>query len=386
MNRIYSRLLIITLISIITSGTLVTFAGNKDRSGQAGAQHLLIDPYARTNGWGTVGVAEVRGLEAIFSNVAGIAFVDKTEFGFSRTQYLTGSGTGIGINSFSIAQHLSRKTKDGTKKDLGVLALSVFTMGFGEIQITTVNQPEGGMGNFSPNLMYIGISYAKSFNRFIHGGATVKLINESISDATSTGFTIDAGIQYMAGPYENFKIGITMKNIGLPMSYRGDGLSIRGVVNTTDHELTLEQRSAEYEMPSLLTLGASYDFLIWTGEYKEMSKDERKDEGLTRYDAEHRITVAASFTANSFSRDIFSLGVEYGFDRYFMVRAGYNFESGMWDQVIATTWYSGPSAGVSVGIPLVKKNKGNTRILLDYAYRFTNRWKGNHCVGIKVEL
>ena len=113
MNRIYSRLLIITLISIITSGTLVTFAGNKDRSGQAGAQHLLIDPYARTNGWGTVGVAEVRGLEAIFSNVAGIAFVDKQEFGFSRTQYLTGSNTGIGINFFLLLNIFHGKLKMG---------------------------------------------------------------------------------------------------------------------------------------------------------------------------------------------------------------------------------------------------------------------------------
>ena len=386
MNKIYSRLIIITVIGIIMSGSLVTFAGNKDRSGQAGAQHLLIDPYARTNGWGTAGVAEIRGLEAIFSNVAGLAFTNKTEFGFSHTRYLTGSGAGIGINSFSIAQHLSRKNKEGILKDYGVLALSVFSMGFGDIQITTVNQPEGGMGNFSPNLTYIGVSYAKSFNRFIHGGASVKLITESISDVRATGFTIDAGIQYMAGSYEHFKIGITMKNLGLPMNYKGDGLSVRGVVNTTDHELTLEQRSAEYEMPSLLTIGASYDFLIWTGEYKEMDKEVRKDEGLTRDDAEHRITLAASFTANSFSRDVFSFGIEYGFSRYFMVRAGYNAENGMWNPATAQTWYSGPSAGVSLGIPLVKKNKGNTRILLDYAYRFTNRWKGNHCVGIKVEL
>lgn len=386
MNKIYKRLIIIALIGIFAGASLDSLAGNKDRSGQAGSQHLLIDPYARTNGWGTAGVAEIRGLEAIFSNVAGLSFVKKTEFGFTRTQYLVGSGAGIGINSFSIGQHLTRKTKDGSRKDYGVLGLSVFTMGFGDIQITSVNQPEGGMGNFSPNLMYIGLSYAKSFNKFIHGGATVKLINESISDASAFGFAIDAGIQYLAGPYENFKIGITMKNIGLPMSYKGDGLSVRGVVNTTDHELTMEQRSAEYEMPSLLTLGASYDFLIWTGEYKDMEKEDRKDEGLTRDDAEHRITVAASFTANSFSSDFFSLGIEYAFSRYFMVRGGYNIENGMWNPNTSTTWYSGPSAGVSLGIPLVKKSKGNTRLLLDYAYRFTNRWKGNHYIGIKVEL
>jgi hypothetical protein len=71
--------------------------------------------------------------------------------------------------------------------------------------------------------------------------------------------------QYLAGSYENFKLDYYEKH-WTSMSYKGDGLSVRGVVNTTDHELTMEQRSAEYEMPTLLTLGASYDFLIWTGE------------------------------------------------------------------------------------------------------------------------
>lgn len=388
MNRTYRTLIICTLISVFAMAATSVFAGNRDRSGQAGAQHLLIDPWARSNGWGSVGVAETRGLESIFSNVAGLSFVQKTEFGFTRTQYLSGSGAGIGCNSFGIAQALYKKDKETGKKvkDYGVLGLSVYTMGFGEIQITTVNQPEGGMGTYKPNLMYIGLSYAKSFNRFIHGGVTAKLINESIYDCSTTGFTIDAGIQYLAGAYENFKIGITMKNIGFPMSYKGDGMSVRGVVNTTDHELTLEQRSAEFEMPSLLTLGLSYDVLFWGGEYKEMSKEDRKDEGLTRDDAAHRLTFAASFTANSFSRDIFALGVEYGFSRYFMVRAGYSMEGGMWKESTSTTWYSGPSAGVTAAIPLVKKAKGKSRLLLDYSYRFTNRWKGNHYIGIKVEL
>jgi hypothetical protein len=314
-----------------------------------------------------------------------LAFTKKTEFGFSRTQYLTGSG--ISINSFAIAQSLAKKDKEtGKVKDYGVLGLSVFSMGFGDIQITTVPQPEGNMGTFSPNLLYIGLHYAKSFNDYIHGGISVKLINESIADLSSTGFAIDAGVQYLSGPYENFKIGVTMKNIGLPMNYSGDGYSVRGVVNTTDHELTLEQRSAEFEMPSLLTIGISYDFLFWGKEYKSMTKSDRKDEGLTRNDASSRITLAGSFTANSYSRDLFALGIEYSLMDIFMIRSGYTIEGGMWNSETSTTWYAGPCAGISLGIPLVKKNKGNQKLILDYAYRFTNKWKGNHYISLKVAL
>jgi hypothetical protein len=363
-------------------------AGNRDRSGQAGMQQLLIDPWARSNGWGTCGVAETRGMESIYGNVAGIAFVNKLEFGFSRTQYLSGSGADIGINAAAVAVKLSRKNKEtGTAKDYGVLGISFFGMTFGDILVTTVDNPEGNMGTFSPSLIHIGVHYAKSFNRYIHGGISGKIVNESIRDMSATGFAIDAGIQYLSGTYENFKIGVTLKNIGIPARYRGDGLSVRGVVSGSSYDITMEQRSADMEMPSFLVLGLSYDFLFWGGIYKEMSKEDRIGEGVTRDDAEHRLTLAGSFTANAYSRDVFSLGVEYGFRRHFMVRAGYTLEAGMWDIVNATTFYAGPSMGVTALIPLVKKGKAPVRnIYLDYGYRFTNRWRGNHYIGIKVAL
>lgn len=387
MNNTYKTLITIALLGVLMCSAHL-FAGNKDRSGQAGAQHLLIDPWAKSSGWGTAGVAETRGLESVFSNIAGLSFVNSTEFGFSRTQYITGSDAGIAINSFGIAQALGKRDKEtGTKiKDFGVLGVTVFAMNFGDIDITTVDQPEGNMGTFSPSYINIGIHYAKSFNRYIHGGFTGRIINESISDLKSTGFVFDIGVQYLSGAYNNFKIGVVLKNIGLPMRYSGDGISIPAVPSISTHELTLEQRSAEFEMPALLTIGLSYDFLVWGKGYKDMSKEEREAEGLTRDDADHRITLAGSFTANAYSRDLFALGIEYSLLNIFVVRAGYNIEGGMWNEDTRTSFYAGPSAGASFLIPLAKKGKGNQKLILDYAYRFTNSWSGNHYVSLKVAL
>ncbi len=397
MKNIFKSLIICTVIALVTAGTSNVWAGNRDRSGQAGAAHLLIDPWARTNGMANAGIAEIRGLESVYSNVAGLTYVKKTEICFNRTQYLVGSNCGININSLAFAQHLGRNGKD-----FGTLGLSFFSQGFGEIPITTVSQPEGGLGTFSPNLMYIGLHYAKSFNNFIKGGVSIKIINESIADLHATGFAIDAGVQYIAGKFENFKIGVTLRNIGLPMSYKGDGLSYRGVISNTTVDQTLAVRSAEYEMPSLLAIGVSYDFLFFGGEYASMSKEDLEAEGLTRDDAKHRITLAGSFTANSYSRDIFALGLEYGFMNYFMIRAGYALESfskktettlddyGQ-EQVLTSllvngdSFFAGPSVGATAVIPLKKGNTGS-RIYLDYAYRFTNKWKGNHYIGIKFTL
>lgn len=394
MKNTYKSLIICVLVALISVGTSYSvLAGNRDRSGQAGASHLLIDPWARSNGMANAGVAEIRGLESVYSNVAGLTFVKKTDFAFNRTQYLVGSNCGININALAFAQHL------GKKRDFGTLGVSFSTMGFGNIPITTVAQPEGGLGTFSPSLSIIGIHYAKSFNNFIKGGVSIKIINERIADLHATGFAIDAGVQYIAGKFENFKIGVTLKNIGLPMSYKGDGLSARGVINNTGTEQTLEVRSAEYELPSMLAIGVSYDFLWFGGEYASMSKEDLAEEGLTRDEAKHRLTLAGSFTANSYSRDIFAVGIEYGFMNYFMIRAGYALENVTrahevnenGEQIVSAilfnsdSFFTGPSVGATAVIPLKKGNTGS-RIYIDYAYRFTHQWRGNHVIGIKVSL
>lgn len=389
MNKTYKTLIICALLGIFAAMSVSVYAGNRDRSGQSGAQHLLIDPWARSTGWGTAGVAEIRGLEAMYSNIGGMSFVNKTELAFSRTQYLVGSGAGININTFALAQALKFKPKEegARARDFGVIGVSFFTMGFGDIIMTTEAQPEGNMGTFSPKLNYLGIHYAKRFNDYIYGGVSLKIITETGSDdARATGWAIDAGVQYLTGPYKNFKIGLTLKNIGTPMSYKGDGLAVRAVAGDLDWEQTLQSRSAAYELPTMFVLGLSYDFLIWGKEYKDMTKEERQDELLTRDDAAHRITLAGSFTANAFSRDIFTLGIEYAFGQYFMVRGGYNFETGMFNPEKRTTWYTGPALGATVGIPLQKKSKGNAKIYLDYSYRFTTQWRGNHAVSLKLAL
>jgi len=394
MKKTYKTLLICLLLGIFAT-TFSAMAGNRDRSGQAGAQHLLIDPWARSSGWSSCGIAETRGLESVFSNVAGLAFTKKTEVSYTRTQYLSGSSGGIGINNFGVAQGLTYKNKEtGRKVDIGTIAVSVFAMGFGDIRTTTVPEPGGDGSIFSPKLNYIGIHYAKSFNRFIHGGVSFKIVNESISDLRANGIAIDVGVQYLAGPYENFKIGVALRNLGMPMRYKGDGIATNAVKQGTTHLATIEERAADYELPALLTIGLSYDFLIFSEEYQQMSKRDRREEGLTRNDAVHRISLAGAFIANAYSRDNFALGIEYGFMKFFQVRAGYLIESfskrkidGK-DKIFVNheSIYLGPSAGVTVGVPMAKKGKGNQMLQFDYAYRFTNLWRGNHYIGVKICL
>lgn len=336
-----------------------SFAGNEDRVGQAGAQQLLINPWARSAGIGGANSASVTGLEAMFWNVAGTSFTRKTEIMFNHTRWLVGSD--ININAFGLTQKLG---------EASVLGIGIMSMDFGDIPITTVDLPEGNNGTFSPSFMNFGISYAKIFSNRIYGGVTVRVVSESISNLNAMGVCFDAGIQYVTSVgdrskernKDNLQFGIALKNVGPPMQYSGDGMSIRAVLNSGSN-ITLEQRSAQFELPSLLNIGLTYHY---------------------RANENHRVSLSGTFTSNSFSKDQYRAGLEYAFKNYLMLRGGYVYEADIADAAVTTTDLAGPVAGLTLKLPIGKEKVSS--IDLDYAYQVTNRFAGVHSLGIRIGL
>ena len=79
----------ITVISaVLFYGTNLFAQEQAIRAGSAGASELLINPFARSSGWGGSNVASVAGLEGQYFNVAGLASTEKTELIFTQTSWL----------------------------------------------------------------------------------------------------------------------------------------------------------------------------------------------------------------------------------------------------------------------------------------------------------
>jgi len=351
MKSFYKFLIAILIAALLVPSAFSVFAGNKDRSGQAGASELLINPWPRSSGWGNANMAKVKGVEAMWGNVAGAAFTKRTQIQFAYTDWLKGTGTSI--IAFGFTQHVG---------EAGTLGLQVFSMNFGKIEITTTDSPDGGIGTYKPSLMNFALVYSKAFSNSIYAGAVVKLISESISDVNAIGIAVDAGIQYVTGENDQIAFGITLKNWGPKMKFSGDGLSLRTLIPGQDNQFTMEQRSMPFEIPAQLNIGAAYDFLL---------------------PAENRITLAGNFVSNSFTKDQFVLGLEYSFKDIFMIRGSYTYENGMWEDITTsdnTNVNNGLSAGISLALPL-NKEKG-TFIGIDYAFRQTVSFNHNHTLGI----
>jgi hypothetical protein len=131
------------------------------------------------------------------------------------------------------------------------------------------------------------------------------------------------------------------------MKFNGDGLSFRGTVPSTGANITVQQRTENFELPSLLNIGGAY---------------------ILTLAEKHDITFAANFTSNSFSRDQIIGGLEYSFNKMFNL----------------TSVLNGPTGGFSFQTPLGKESKSTFSI--DYAYRTTSAFTGVHTIGARINL
>ena len=342
---------------IVLAGLLIfaadSYAGNPDRQGEAGAAELLLNPWGRSGGLHSLNTASITGVESMRLNIAGLGRITGRQLVVSNSQYLVGSD--IKLNSFGYAQ------KSGENGSFGI---SLMAVDFGEINVTTTSQPEGTGATYSPSFFNMGLGYSYTYDNKISVGLLVRGVSEALPQVSAFGFAIDAGVQYVSGANDNFKLGISLRNIGSPMKFAGQGLTFKtqNPDSETDYLLTVSQESGSFEMPSMLNIGISYDFLF--GE-------------------KARLSTMANFTSNAFSRDEIGVAAEFSFKDMFMLRAGYKTNVKNVSEEVPNL-YSGLSAGASIEVPF--NESGKNKIGVDYGYRATSPFRGTHNVSIRFSF
>jgi len=359
------RTLSITLVLIFSVGLLSLHAGNEDRVGQSGAHELLINPWPRFSGWHGANMANIAGIEALRSNVGGLIGTDGLELKVSHSKYLL--GTGVTMNAFGFSTTLG-------ERNTNAIAVSVSSFNIGDVQKTTVQQPDGGLGTYNPSIVNITAGYAKQFSNSIKGGFAMRVISESLADVNATGVAIDAGIQYSTNlgdaERKNSHFGVSLRNVGTPMQFSGDGLSNRATIQGSSYPQTMRVRSSSFELPSMLEISIAQDMLFG------------KKDG-------QRVTLAGKFTSNSFTRDQFMFGAEYGFSKIIQLRAGLLYEDGIFKDEANATVYTGPAAGFTIDVPFGEKKEDKdyrSEFTLDYSFRATRNFDGVHSIGVNLTL
>jgi len=330
MNIILKRL---ACVFVLTSLLFVAaFAGNTDRTGTAGAQELLIPTGASGIALGGSNIALASGVDAIFWNPAGLSRgTFNTEAFFSHMSYIADIGVDYGAVGV-------------TFPSIGTFAASFKSLAFGNIPVTTEDNPDGTGATFSPTYIVGGLTYSRVLSDRISVGATFNLVDESIMSTSATGFALDAGVEYNGLIVPELKLGVAIKNLGPNMTYTGSNLLRQGsTVGDIRGTQWYAVEAASFELPSQMDVALAYDKKL--GDMND-------------------VTVYGDFENNNYSADVYKFGLQYGFENMLFVRGGYNWApSAPKDQTGQTSQIFDWTLGAGINY-----NLGDVNFTLDYAY------------------
>ncbi len=194
-------LLIITMI--IFQNNNFAQKGNT-KVGTTAANFLQLEIGARAIGLGGAYVALSNDATGLFWNSAGIGLVDNGnavyQFG-SRYADITHHYVGL---VYSL----------GNDDKIGVM---VNYVDIGDMEITTLNDPDGTGQYFSASDLALGLSYARQLTDHVYVGVIFKYIQENIWMETASGFAIDMGAIYKIEE-SGISVGMNLANLGPDMS------------------------------------------------------------------------------------------------------------------------------------------------------------------------
>ena len=323
---------------LIVALLLLTFqsvmAGNENRIGTAGANELLIAVGSRGTAMGGAVVANSYGVDAIFWNPAGLAWLEGTEAMASRLPYIAD----IDVTYIAIGKQL---------EDFGALALSIKVVSIGAIEETTENFPNGTGSIFEPTMAVIGLTFAKAVSTQVNFGITGRYIREEIFEVSASGLSFDFGFTYEPRIY-GLTLGLAIRNYGPDIVFSGSGFE-----DAIDGR-PLASTEAGSELPTLIDLGLAYNFM---------------NNGL------NSATMSTNFRSNNLSNDNFNGGLEYVYDERYSLRAGYIYSSN-------DKFLYGFSLGAGVSVDLGE----DARLTFEYSWTDTEVFSSNQYFTMKASF
>jgi hypothetical protein len=339
------------VICLLLSSSVIN-AGDRSKYGTSAAPELLIPVGSIGTSLSGSMISSITGVEAMYWNPAGLSVLEsRTQILASHMKYIAD----IDINYFAGAVSLG--------EGIGVLGVSLKSLGFGEELVTTIENPEGTGETWAPTYLTASLSYGRKMSDKIMFGATVKVIYEQVLTVSATGFAADFGLQYFAGK-SGLKFGVALKNFGPSMKFDGVALDQYYEPSGTPSGSSPEPRRVtlqEFALPTTLEIGLSYDMPIGK---------------------KNNVQLSTTFQNNNFSSDEYRLGLEYNYNKNVYLRGAYTFTpdytagDGL---TSADQRLFGPSFGAGLRYPF-----GNVNLGFDYAYRITERFDGNQWFTLAV--
>ena len=345
-------ILMATAVLMLSSMAL----GQGSRMGTASSTQIQVVQGARyLSGGGAA--ANAVGMDAVYWNPAGLALSENgVDAIFSNRQYIAD----IDNNYFGIAVDF-----------LGMkMATSVRTFNIGDINETTVFQPDVTGQVFTPNFSILGATASKRLSDNTSVGINANFIRESFGRVAASGMAFDLGVQYksLAG-MEGLDAGFVLRNFGQPVKYDGEGLGVAATAVDGDRPVEYYKiDAAAYDLPFAFDMGLSYNIaganlgFTYTSNYYTTDEIKFKasyDVGL--------VAVAVGFQQSSVAKDQDVMG-----------------QDTQKIDAVESSWYVNPSDGVSFGASLNLSQFTGMNMVLDYAMLPMADFDANQVIALRI--
>ncbi|MDD5764676.1 MAG: PorV/PorQ family protein [Candidatus Marinimicrobia bacterium] len=329
-NKIAIMVLILSLFTVL-------FAKQIDNKvGTTSFQFLKIGVGARGNALGGANVSTANGPYSMYWNPAGICARDKMEVTFFNNKWIA-----------NINHSFLGATVPVTSNDY--LGASLTFVNMGEMEETTITDPQGTGKYFSAADYALTMTYGRRVTDRFMAAISVKYINEQIWDLVSDGWAFDVGLIYN---YNKFHVGMSFSNFGMKQDISGTQLEFDYQIYPEENvdEVTLGYVPKKLALPMSFRFGGAYD--------------------LVRVNY-HKLAVMSSIYYSSDIGESENVGLEYSFMENYILRGGYQFEHEGYD------WSVG--AGVRFHIK-------NIRFEFDYATLNLRDFDLQHQTGLSVSF
>ena len=333
------------VLSILLLLSIGAFAQDDfSKVGTGTAQFLKLGAGARGTALGDAYSALVNDATAMYWNPSGIQKVNQFALSVSRTYLFAG----INYDFLGAVIPIDNNTSVG---------VSVLYLSSGDIERTTIEDPEGTGDTFDTGHSAIGITVARSLTTRFDLGVTIKYISERLFREEASTIAFDIGSQFDTGIY-GIKLGMVLSNFGGKMKFDGPDLNkpIENDQTSIRYENGGRWKTEEWPIPLLFRLGVRTDLLGAESEFL--------------YSESNRLTLLLEGNDPIDHVLRYNIGMEYEWNAMLAFRAGYKINYDQAD-ITAGVGFDLTQLGINLKIDYAFNNYG----LLGYVHNYTLEFK-----------
>ncbi len=325
MKRIFNVMVIIILCNLILYAQ--NFVSDVSKKGTTAAPFLSIGEGARATAMGSAFVGISNDASAIYWNPSGLAKIQGTNIIFDHTNWIAG----INYNFVAAAYNLG---------EIGTIGVSFTASDYGDMNVTTVDKPEGTGEVFSATDMAISVAYAINLTENFAIGFNPKFIYQSIWETSANAFALDMGVQYKT-PFNGMILAMSISNFGSKMQMQGNSTVVLVDLDPqnggNNDKIPANLSTGDWALPLNFRVGVAYQPI---------------------HTEKNELTIAVDALHPSDNYESVNIGGEYTFNDFISIRGGYK-----------SLFLQDSEESFALGFGLKQYLLGNIRVEVNYAYQ-----------------